>query len=184
MIVQLVTPPVLRVVEVHDLMEHLRVTGTEEAGLLDSFEAAAVAHLDGWTGVLGRAIRPQTWRQEFGGWGCHALALPDVTAVVSVTAEDADGVEVTGGTAVLRARANGGWMVDTKGADGTAIPARVWVTYTCALPASLLPTVEVIVKMLVGHWFENRTAVSAAPMSEIPMAAQALIGAMRWRWVA
>ena len=39
---------------------------------------------------------------------------------------------------------------------------------------------KTIIKMLVAHWYTNREAVAPGAMADAPMAANALIGAMRW----
>lgn len=72
---------------------HLRETVSDGDELLDdamdaeitAMIKAAVAHIDGFTGILGRAIMPQTWSQEYDGF-CGDLVLPlyPVRAVASV----------------------------------------------------------------------------------------------------
>lgn len=174
MTLTLVTAPTQPVVSTPDLREHLRVTDVGEDAYIASLAAGAVAYLDGWGGVLGRAIRPQVWRQEFDGWGTLKLALPDVTTV-AVTYEDSDGDEqpVTGAT--LR-KCGTAWVVEADGPD----TQRVFVNMTCALPATRLPAAQAIVKLLVAHWYLNREAVGEA-MQEVPMSADALIAALRYR---
>jgi uncharacterized phiE125 gp8 family phage protein len=175
MTMTLITAPTQRVVETAALMAHLRVTSDDERALVEAMEQAAVAHLDGWRGILGRAIRPQTWKQEFTGWGTLRLAMPDVSAI-TVTGLDADGGEVTATRADLRADCLGPYVLT----EGPAVD-RVFVQFTCGLPVQQLPAVQAAVKMIVGHWFDNRSAVIEGAMTEVPMAATALIGAMRWR---
>lgn len=170
----LVTPPTVDLVSIPDLRDHLRITTPDEDGYIASLAASVVSYLDGWGGVLGRAIMPQTWRQEFGGWGCLRLALPDVTAV-DVTYEDADGVEQPATSVTLR-QDGAAWVVDADGPDAS----RVFVNMTCALPAARLPVAVMIVKLMVAHWYMNREAVGEA-MHEVPMAADALITSLRWR---
>lgn len=170
----LITPPTQPVVSTSDLRDHLRVTGQDEDAVISSMAAGAIAYLDGWGGVLGRAIMPQTWRQEFTGWGPLKLALPDVTSVV-VTYEDSLGAEQPATSATLR-KCGAAWLVEADGPDAD----RVFVNMTCALPAARLPAVQTIVKMMVAHWYMNREAVGEA-MQEVPMSAEALITALRYR---
>lgn len=169
----LVTAPTTPVVALADLRAHLRVDHLDDDAVITSLEAAAVAHLDGWTGILGRAIRPQVWRQEFAAGEPVRLAMPDVTTI-TVVAFDAAGDEVSV-TATLKADYRGPW-VDVVGAYDT-----LRVTYTCAMTATQLPAAQIAVKLLVGHWYANREAVTvgAAP-SELPFAVDALVKAMRW----
>lgn len=174
-VLTLVTPPTAALLSLDDLAAHLRVTGTDELGLVQSLHDAAVAHLDGWHGVLGRAIMSQQWRQDFAGYGSLRLALPDVSAV-TVSAVDGDGAALTV-TAFAVKQDSIGWYVDVEGA-GT--PDRVSVTMTCALPSRLLPAVRMAVKLMVGHWFANREAVADAGFAELPMGVDALLMPLRW----
>lgn len=164
----LVTPPTATPVGLSDLRAHLRVYHTDEDARIEALQAAAVAWLDGWTGVLGRAIMPQTWQQDFTGPGPHLLALPD--AVIGSVTLDGDAVDYT---ATLR---DAGLEVTAPGVEGT-----LRVVYSCALPAHRLPAVQAIICMMVAHWFQNREAVSAGTLAATPMAVDALIGTLRWR---
>lgn len=170
----LITPPNQPVVTDADLLAHLRVTDADEQAQVSAMGAAATAYLDGWGGVLGRAIMPQVWRQEFTGWGDLALSLPDVTAV-AVTYEDAEGNEQPATSAALR-KDGEAWVVEADGPDAS----RVFVNMTCALPAPKRPVAAMIVKLLVAHWYLNREAVGEA-MHEVPMSADALISSLRFR---
>lgn len=174
MTLTLITAPTQALVGATELRDHLRVTDASEDAYIASLVAGAVAYLDGWGGVLGRAIMPQTWRQEFDGWGALKLALPDVTAVV-VTYEDANGAEQPATTATLR-KSGTAWIVEADGPDASC----VFVNMTCGLPAARLPAAQTIVKLIVAHWYLNREAVGEA-MSEVPMSATALIEALRYR---
>jgi uncharacterized phiE125 gp8 family phage protein len=51
----------------------------------------AVSYLDGWTGILGRALVTQTWRQDFDAFtSCLRLPVGPVASVTSVAYYDAD----------------------------------------------------------------------------------------------
>jgi uncharacterized phiE125 gp8 family phage protein len=169
-----ITPPALPVVDLNDLKAHLRVMHSDEDALIHSMQNAAVAHLDGYHGILGRCIMPQTWRETFTGWGDLRLALPDVTEA-TVTYLDAEGDEQPADEAELRHDALGSYVT----ASGPQTD-RVTVTYDCAIPESALPAVQAAVKLLVGHWYENREGVvmGSAPAS-IPLAFDALLSPVR-----
>lgn len=168
----LVTAPTSVVVELDDLKGHLRVEHDDEDALIAALEAAAVAHFDGWRGVLGRAVMPQTWSQQLDSWGCHRLAFPDaeVTAVVGIL----DGVE-TAATEFSTEVMSGGVYVTAQGDTAD----RIKVTFTASLPAEQLPAVQMAVKLLVGHWYENREAATEKALSAAPMAVQALVAPLR-----
>lgn len=155
----LVTPPVGQVVELPELKAHLRVDHDDDDILIASLEMAAVAHLDGWTGILGRCILPQTWAVNLPA-GCHVLPFPDVTGAV----RDIDGVAQP----VDVKRTGSGYQVDL------AEPAVL--SFSCAMPPRVLPSVRVAVKLWVAEVYERREAGSAGS----DRAYQALVTALRW----
>lgn len=174
MTLSLITPPPTPVVSLSDLKLHLRVDHGDEDALIAQLELAAVGYLDGWRGVLGRAILSQVWRQEFCHWGNLRLALPDVSAI-AVTYLDEDDAEQPATTAVLRP-APSGFMVE---ADGPSA-SRIFVNMTCAMTLPHLQVTRTVIKMLVAHWYNNREAVAGSAMESVPMTADALMASLRW----
>ena len=164
---QLITPPVGPVVSLPELKAHLRVDGSDEDALIQSLETAAVAYLDGWGGVLGRAIKAQTWRWELDHWGEFLLPLPDVSAV-AVTYLDANGDEQPATSVTLR-QAAGRTVVAIDGPTAD----RIFINMTAQMRADKLPTAQMIVKLIVAAWYDDRTA-------DVPPAAHALISSIRW----
>lgn len=156
----LVTPPASLPVTVAEARDHCRVDHTDEDAMLTAYISAAVAHLDGWRGVLGRAIMPQTWAVTVDDAGDYVLPMPDVTAA------EIDGTALTITPTAL------GPQVTTEAAGV--------VQFTCGLPAEQMPAAKAAILLLVGHWFANREA-AGAQLVEVPMAADMLIGALRWR---
>lgn len=169
----LVTPPATPIVSLIDMKAHLRVTHVLEEDLITGYISAATSYLDGWKGVLGRAVVSQTWREEFDGFGDLRLALPDV-ASITVTAFDAAGGAVTVAVATLKQDLCGHYVEASGGSAAT-----VAVQYVAAMPAQQSASVAMVVKLMVAHWYANREAVGAA-MADVPMGAQMLIDAMRW----
>lgn len=168
----LVTPPTAEVVGVDDLKAFLRVDHADEDAVIGALGDAATAWLDGWGGVLGRAIMPQTWRQDFEGSGPHLLAMPDVDAETLGATVDGAAVSVT--TEAVGA----GLAVAAEGVTGA-----MRVTYTCQMPAERLPAAQAAVKMLVAHWYNQREAVADTSTAEVPMTVGALVAALRWRFL-
>lgn len=65
---------------------HLRVDHSDDDGVITALVGAATDHLDGWGGILGRALVNQTWRQDFGGfYACEKLRLPLVPVIAAPT---------------------------------------------------------------------------------------------------
>lgn len=174
MTLTLITPPSSPVVSVEDLKKRLRVDSSDEDDLLAAFEETVVGYIDGWRGVLGRAILPQVWRQEFGSWGSLQLALPDVSAV-EVTYLAADGAEQPATEATLRQTASGP-VVDACGPAAS----RIFVDMTCAMADPQLAMAKTLIGLMVGHLLNNREAVSTETMMIVPLSAEALMQSLRW----
>lgn len=81
-----------------DVKAHLRIDTTDEDTIVDSYIAAAVARLDGWSGVLGRCLVHQHWRASFYEWptdGKLRLPLAPATSIVSVRYTDEANIQQT-----------------------------------------------------------------------------------------
>lgn len=162
----LVSAPVDFPVDLAALKLHCAVDSSEWDTLLIALRDAAIGHLDGWNGVLGRAIMPQTWAVEAACAGVVLLPMPDATSAEVDYGEGAVSVDIVASAA--------GPAVEVEAA-GT-------IAFECGLPASKLPVAVVIIKMLVQHWFAHRGVVGpGAASSEIPMTADSLIQSLRWR---
>lgn len=155
-----VTPPSGPVVLLAELKAHLRVDGDDDDPLITALEAAAVAHLDGYRGILRRCILPQIWAVSFDAAGTYRLPLPDVQAVTAST-----------GTAILSQDALG---------HSVEISEPCTVAMTCALPDDALDAVCMAIKLLVGHWYQNREAAGEGGTQTAPLAFEALLSPIRW----
>lgn len=163
---------------------HLRIDHSDDDTLITALVAAATDHLDGWTGILGRAIITQTWRQDFDGFGCKLrLPLHPVASVSSVAYFDAENVSRTlspdyyellsdGSGAYVALKADQSWPA-TKSRAGA-----VSVTYVAG--EELAPAaIKAAILLMVGHLFENREAVADGGFGELPLAVSALTAPYR-----
>lgn len=88
----LVTAATVLPVLVGDVKIALRVDGSDLDADIDRLIRSAVAHYEGWGGVLGISLVEQTWRQDFDRFEQHMyLPVGPVTEVVSVTYRNAAG---------------------------------------------------------------------------------------------
>lgn len=91
----LVTPPDELPVSIPDVKQHLRVDHADDDAHISRLVASVVDHLDGYKGVLGRAMITQTWEIGARLWRpVMQLPFPDVQSAV-VKYRDIDGVEQT-----------------------------------------------------------------------------------------
>lgn len=120
----LVTPPAVLPVSLDEAKAHLRIDHNDDDALITGLIGAAVAHLDGWTGVLGRCLVEQTWRQDFERLAsCLSLPLGPVISISSVMAGD-DTVDRTSYS--LKTDAGGRSRVEF---SGVLVSGPVSVTY-------------------------------------------------------
>lgn len=178
-------------VSLDEIKRHVNASDFDDDNtLLGVLVQAATDHLDGWTGILGRCIVSQDWRQDFGCWpACRDLRLPfhDVTSVV-VKYSDTNDADQTVSDSLYET------LSDARGAfvrlretfdapafnDQRSDPIRVSFTSGFGAPDAVPAAIKVAIMMLAAHWYANREAVAigdtAAPL---PMAVDALIAPYR-----
>lgn len=200
----LVTPPEMLPVSLAEAKLHLRIEpeATLEDSLIDGLIKAATAHLDGWSGILGRCLVEQVWRQDFDAFAtCLPLPLGPVISISSVTIGD-DTIDPAGYT--LKTDAGGRSRVEFAGVTATGavsisyvagyatipgVPEDVGPPVVPAIPAkSTVPdAIKVAILLLVGAWYENReesligvvSAGGQAPSLPASVAVSALLAPYR-----
>lgn len=205
----LITAPSILPVTVDEVRRHVREIGTEQDAVITGMIEAAVSHLDGWTGSLGRALVEQTWRADYDAF-CRALPIPlmPVTEIVSVTWRNEDGQLATvdsddyllktdaDGLSHVRFRNSYSLPTDLYESDPVSITFKAGYPTTPAIEAdpnadppveaspavSTVPSaIKVAIMLMVGHWFNNRETASADAMQEIPFGADVLLSTYRKR---
>jgi len=144
---------------------------------------AALGHLDGWAGILGRAIVTQTWKQEFCTFGpVLRLPLGPVASITSVAYFDCENVPRTlADTAyVLRSDFRGAFVDLKPGQSWPGAyqrPDAISVTYVCGTaPQDVPAALKVAIMLLVSHWNENREAVVTGTIAtELPLSVRTLL---------
>ena len=137
--------------------------------------ASAVAHLDGYEGVLGRCIVAQQWRELFPRFGSPmGLRLPPIISVESVDYYAVDATERTvldpsqyehGETAAgpfVRLR-KGVTAPETDNRDDA-----VQITYSAGYE-TVPPPLKSAILSLVAHRYEHREAVVNGEPVEVPL---------------
>lgn len=114
------TPPTVLAVDPALVRDHLRIEIGPEDYLVENYIRAATALLDGWTGILGRALMEQTWVMTLASFPAGGITIPlgPVTAIDAVRYRDASGTwqtvapadyEVSLGEVSAELRAAAGW---------------------------------------------------------------------------
>lgn len=184
----LITPPATLPVLLDEALLHLREDSSERDAYIEGLLEAAVSYLDGYSGVLGRALINQTWRQDFDRLG-DCLKLPLLAnAITSIVLVDASGAETVIADSNYRLQHNGlGSFV--RMASGFSSPVQlaeaggVQVTFIAgygaegtAVPASIRHAILA----MVGHWYVNReTVVTGTIATQVPMSAEMLLAPFR-----
>lgn len=199
----LATAPTTTPVTLAEAKVHLRVNAedgegqlleNEDDGLITALIQAATDHLDGWTGILGRCLVEQEWRQDFDRFArCLPLPLGPVSSIVSVKWRDRAGVEAPVNTDDYSLVTDAGGCSHVRFEDDFSAPSDLYqdgavsVSYLAGYPtvtgASTVPSaIKAAILLLVGAWYENReetaigVSVAALPSS---VAVDALIAPYR-----
>lgn len=91
----LVTPPAVVPVTLAEAKRQCNVLFDDDDSLLEALADVAIEHLDGYAGILGRALINQSWRQDYHCFGAMRLPLEPLVSITSVKYYDADNVQQT-----------------------------------------------------------------------------------------
>lgn len=179
--------PSAPIIDLADAKAHLRVLANDDDALIEALISAAEAHLDGFSGILGRALVTQTWQRSFGCFpSCDTIRLPlgPLIGSVAVTYYDSANAQqsftdftavsdAVGPKVVLGAAASWPGTFDR--------PDAITITWQCGygdaadVPAPIIHAA----KLLIGHWFASREATAPSSLSELPLAVSALLAPYR-----
>jgi uncharacterized phiE125 gp8 family phage protein len=166
--------------------QHLAVEHNEDDALIAGYISAAVAHLDGHDGILGRCLLQQTWRVDLPEFpACAVLRLPvfPVTSVV-VTYFDEDEVSQTFASSQYRLYQDGGgfflWLKDTSFWPGTFDrPDAVSITALCGAASVAEVPAPIITALLLmvgdSYRFRETAVAGSATQLKIPASATAML---------
>lgn len=187
----LVTPPEVPLWTAEEAIARLHLNSTDDdLDLIDHYIEAATAHLDGYSGVLGRALINQTWRIDACSWGSPFIRLPLAPVQIeglTVKYFDGDNVEQTLaadqyeffadaiGPRLSRA-ASVSWPSLYSRADAVRV---TFVAGYGATAENVPAPIRQAVLMLAAHWYANREAVADQGMAAIPLGVDALIAPYR-----
>lgn len=178
-----ITPSAATPVSVAEAKANMRVEHSDDDALIASLIAAATDHLDGWTGMLGRALINQTWRMFVDSWPTDRrirLPLGPVQSIAAIQFH-MDGTDTTIDPGEY-------WLEDgvIYPVEGYAWPAlSEWgaqVDFVAGygeVASDVPPAIRQAILLLVGHWYNSREAVSPAQIKELPFGVEALLSPYR-----
>jgi len=187
MTLSLVTPPTAEPVTLAQQKLHSRVTLDYEDSLIEGLIRAARQYAET---VQRRQLITATWRLSLAQFPCElVLPLPPLQSVTSINYVDGAGDTQTLSPSL--------YIVDAYREPGRIVPAygTLWPTARCQpnsvnvtfvagygdLPSDVPESTRQAVKLLTGHWFENREAVVMGTISGVlPLAVESLLACEKW----
>jgi uncharacterized phiE125 gp8 family phage protein len=180
--------PSAELISLDEAKLHLHVDHSDDDTLIGSLVAAATKHLDGYQGILQRALVTQTWKVETDNFA-DPLRLPvgDLLSLTSVKYYDGLNVQQTLSASVygvysdaigpfISLKANQVWPVVYDRRDAIEI---IWTAGFGATANQVPQPIRQAVLLMVGHWYAHREAVSEAALAEVPLSAKHLIEPFR-----
>ncbi|MGE0845834.1 MAG: hypothetical protein AB7L41_06160 [Flavobacteriaceae bacterium] len=172
----LTVAPAEPAVSMDEIKTYLAIEHGDDDAMLAALRDAAVAHYDGWTGVLGRCLVTQTWRVDLCDWpgsGCIRLPFPDVTAA-TVSYFDEANVEQTVSSSFYEL------LEDARGAfvrflneftspgvyDDRSDAVRVTLVAGYGDAAEVPEPVKLAIKMRAGWRYRNRDGLASSDAAE------------------
>lgn len=178
-----VTGPATRLVSLNEAKAHLRVLHDDEDDKIESYCLAAETRLDGYHGILGRALITQTWERKFSGFRNDRIYLPvgNIQSVSFVKHYDIANVEQTVSAAnyLFGQDALGPFVELVATASWPASydrPDAVSVRWVCGYGDAVTDVPEAIrmaALLMVGHFFDHGGS------DDMPMAVNALLAPFR-----
>lgn len=186
----LVTAPTTDPISLAEAKAHLRVSGSDDDGLVAGYILAAREFAQAYTR---RVFVSQTWDQTFdGGWPCDlfepriVLGLQPVVSITTVTYVDENGANQTlSGTTQYVAKTGDdqlGVIVPKYGVEWPTVrdqPNAVTVRFVAGY-TRLPETIRVAMLLTLADFYENRenTVLGSTP-SELPLSAARLLDPYR-----
>lgn len=176
--------PSVEVVTVAELKAQTRVDFSSDDAVLQAILNSAISHIDGYSGVIGRALVSQTWAVSADDF-CDVMRLPlgDVIAVTSVQYYDTNGDAQTASASLygvytdalgpfIELKANQSWPSVDDRRDA------VTITWTCgygAAASNVPAAIRHAIMLLAAHWYENREASTEGGFEELPLGVKSLL---------
>lgn len=183
-----ITEPAIEPVSLAEAKQHLRVDQdfTDDDLYIQSLISAARYYVES---VSDRTLIRSQWQLKldlFPSWDIELPRPPIAPGDVVVTFVPSQGVEQAftafrvdrdSTPAVIRPEWNGSWPT-ARGAEND-VTITYWAGYGESV-ANIPPPARHCILLMVGSWFANREAVIQGGMNPVPMAVDAMLGAINW----
>lgn len=163
---------------------HVEADATGEDNLILNLITAVVAHLDGYSGILGRCLVNQTWRQDYSAFASTLrLPFPNVSSVTLKYYDSTNVLQTVSSTNYERLEDERGSFVGLLGTYTTPTTYAyrqdpVQVTMVAGYgddPDDVPGAIKSAALLTIGHLYANREATSPVEQIELPMGARALL---------
>ena len=181
----LLTPPSVEPWTVAEAKAFLRVEHSDDDTIIAALIAAARGHVEALTR---RALLTQSWRLVLDAWPANGridLRMGPLRSVIAArvfdTANNAGTIDVETFVVDIAADviASPCWALPAPGRLTAGIELDVQLGYGNA--ADVPDALRHAVRMLVAHWYENRSLVAAGTVAALPAGVDALIAPYRVR---
>jgi len=171
----------------------LKIQHNADDELLEDYIAAACALVGGKSGIVGKVLTAETWQLKLrAASGCVVLPLSPVQSITSISYFDTENTAQTldiedfylygdEDSAFIEPKTGVVWPAVYTRRD--AITIRFVAGFGTA--AEIPKNITRAIRLIVAHWYENRTAVLVGVTAqELPMAVESLLGISRKGWSA
>ena len=173
--------PSIEPITTSDMKDHIKVDISDDDDLIDTYTSSARQYVED---IMGRQFISATWTLYYDSFPTViTVPRPPLQSVTSIQYYDTDGVLQTLSSAIYTA--------DTTSQPGRIVEAysQVWPS-TRDIPNAVIVTVvagygataadvpakiKQAIKLMVGHWYENREQTQIIDMKELPKAVESLI---------
>lgn len=184
----LTSAPTETPVSLAEAKTHLRVLHDEDDSYIGALISAATEHIQGRSGIVGRALVTQQWEYRIDAFpecGRIELPLPPLQAVQSISYIDTAGAVQTLSTDVyavetatlvgqVRLKFGQRWPVTREEEYAVRIAFTAGYGAASAVPVTL----KQAMLLLIGHWYVNRDMEMTLPQGA-PFAVDALLAPHR-----
>lgn len=188
------SPPAVKPVSLADAKLDLRVDQSDEDTLIESLISAATDYLEADNGAINKAFVTQTWTlsvkcpdRNYRIW----LPVTPVQSITSIKYFDADNVEQTLTVSDFYFHGDEDWayIEPKQGVNWPSVYDRldaITVEFVAGFgdaETDIPESIRHAIRLLVVHWYTNRSAASETSVEELPLALQSLISVNRKGWV-